>query len=643
MLSYYYFCSNMRRLFYITAALLFFLAIHPMSHAQNLKIFDPSKNAPAKPPKTKQKLATELYAAGEYSKATPLFEELYESNNSSFYYRYLLYCYVQLEDYKKAEKLIKKASRESDKAYKELADLGYIQLQKGESEKSEKLFEKSIKILPADKAAVNELANDFRSRGQAEWAEKTYFAGQELLNGAYGFESELGYLYYYLEQYDKMTDSYLDLLAVDANQMRVIQYRIQNAFRRASEEEIYPYLKNQLLNRIKKDPDQAVYSELLLWLSIQRQDFKIAMIQAKALDQKSGSEYFRVFDLAQLMLNHGEYEQSVKALEFITSKSTAKDQVYYPEARQALLSAKYGRLSQQETASVEQIETLSAEFKEMLDELGRFRFTIPSVMEYAQLLYFYENKADSAVAELENLIEHPGINKMDQAPIKLLLGDIYLLNENPWEATLLYSQVEKDFKNDEIGFESRLKNAKLSFYIGEFDWSRAQLDILKAATNKKIANDAMNLSLFISENLDADSNTRALELYGRADLLFLRNENHEAIQTLDSIFMLSLYHEVFDDVWFRQSEIWMKIGNLEKARQLLEKIVDQYPDALLADDAIWKLAEMEQDLFLEESKAADWYKKILTDYPSSFYSTEARERFRKIRQDFPENEKADSL
>ncbi len=643
MLSYYYFCSNMRRLFYITATLLFFLAIHPMSHAQNLKIFDPSKNAPAKPPKTKQKLATELYAAGEYSKATPLFEVLYESNNSSFYYRYLLYCYVQLEDYKKAEKLIKKASRESDKAYKELADLGYIQLQKGESEKSEKLFEKSIKILPADKAAVNELANDFRSRGQAEWAEKTYFAGQELLNGAYGFESELGYLYYYLEQYDKMTDSYLDLLAVDANQMRVIQYRIQNAFRRASEEEIYPYLKNQLLNRIKKDPDQAVYSELLLWLSIQRQDFKIAMIQAKALDQKSGSEYFRVFDLAQLMLNHGEYEQSVKALEFITSKSTAKDQVYYPEARQALLSAKYGRLSQQETASVEQIETLSAEFKEMLDELGRFRFTIPSVMEYAQLLYFYENKADSAVAELENLIEHPGINKMDQAPIKLLLGDIYLLNENPWEATLLYSQVEKDFKNDEIGFESRLKNAKLSFYIGEFDWSRAQLDILKAATNKKIANDAMNLSLFISENLDADSNTRALELYGRADLLFLRNENHEAIQTLDSIFMLSLYHEVFDDVWFRQSEIWMKIGNLEKARQLLEKIVDQYPDALLADDAIWKLAEMEQDLFLEESKAVDWYKKILTDYPSSFYSTEARERFRKIRQDFPENEKADSL
>lgn len=632
----------MRKLFCILVALLLILAIQPMSHSQTLRKFDPSKNATAKPQKTKQKLATELYAAGEYSKATPLFEELYESNNSSYFYRYLLYCYVQTEDYRKAEKLIKKASKESDKAYKEFADLGYIQLQKGESKKSEKLFEKAIESLPANKAAINELANDFRSRGQTDWAERVYFYGRDLLHGDYGFESELGYLYYYLEQYEKMTDSYLDLLKVDVNQMRVIQYRIQNAFRKASEEEIYPYLKNQLLDRIKKEPEVAVYSELLLWLSIQRQDFKIAMIQAKALDQKSGPEYYRVFDLAQLMLNHGEYEQSIKAFEFITTRSSAKDQVYYPEARQALLSAKYGKLSHKESVSEEQIENLSNEFKEMLDELGRFRFTIPSVMEYAQLLYFYQNQADSAIAELESLIEHPGINKMDQAPIKLLLGDIYLLNENPWEATLLYSQVEKDFKNDEIGFESRLKNAKLSFYIGEFDWSKAQLDILKAATNKKIANDAMNLSLFISENLDADSNTRALELYGRADLLFLRNKNSGAIQTLDSIFMLSLYHDVFDDVWFRQSEIYMDIGDFEKARELLEKIVDQYPDGLLADDAIWKLAELEQDRFLDEPKAAKWYKKILTDYSSSFYTSEAREQFRKIRQDFPKNEKADS-
>lgn len=633
----------MKNALYITFLVLFLMGINIESYSQNLKLFDPATSGQKKPKKTKQKLATEFYVAGEYEKSAQLFEELYEENSSDYFYRYLLYCYVQLEDFRKAERLVKKAKKDSGKAYKEFSDLGYIEQKKGDVKKANKLFEKAIKALPANKGAILQLANDFRGRGQTDLAEETYFTGKKLIGEEYGFESELGYLYYYLEQYDKMTDAFLDLLEVRPEQMKIVQYRIQNSFRRDKEDQIYPYLKQELLTRIKKDEDANQYSELLLWLSIQRKDFNIAVIQAKALDRREGAEYFRVFDLAQVMMNNGAYEQSISALEYIISRSGAKDQVYYPEAIQALLAAKYGGLRAENNPSTEKIEDLSQEFSTTLDEMGRFRFTVPMVMNYAELLTYYQDEAEKAIEELNILVEHPGLNKAEKAPVKLLLGDIYLLNDNPWEATLLFSQVEKDFKNDEIGFEARLKNAKLSFYIGEFDWSKAQLDILKAATGKRIANDAMNLSLFISENLDADSSTRALEYYGRADLLYLRQKDSLALQTLDSVFMLSLYHEIFDNVWMRQSEILLSSYKYEEAKVLLEKIVDQYPDGLLADDAIWMLADMELTHFNNEEKASEWYKKILTDYSASIYTNEARKVFRTLRKDFPLNEDTESL
>ena len=601
--------------------------------SQNLRTFDPSKTASTRPKKSKQKLATEYYVAQEYQKAAALFEELYEENSSGYFYRYLLFCYVQLEEYRKAERMIKKAAKTSHKDYKEQSDLGYIQLQKGKDKKANSMFENAIDKLPKNTAAVKELASDFRSRGQTEWAKATYLKGRELLKGEYEFENELAYLYYYDGKYNEMTNEYLNLLERHPEQMRVVEYRLQSAFRRSSEDNIYPYIKKQLLIRIKKNPEQTQFSELLLWMSIQRKDFRMALIQAKSLDRRGGVEAYRVFDLSSIMLSHGDYEGCIEALEYVVKQASAREQAYYGDAKQALLSARYKLLQQQTQIDNRAITLLKKEFDESLKELGRNRYTISMVMDYAEFQSLYLNMPEKAIENLEELIGNNSIPKAEKAPAKILLGDLYLLEDNPWDATLLYSQVQMDFKDDEIGFEARLKNARLSFYIGEFDWAKAQLDILKVATNKKIANDAMKLSLFIAENLDADSSTRALELYGRAELLHLRKKDSLAMQTFDSIFMLSLYHEVFDDVYFREAEILAQSHYYEQSMVLLNKIVDEYPAGLLADDALWMMAEIEQNKLGDSQKASDYYKRILIDYPASLHTTEARERYRALRGD----------
>lgn len=251
----------------------------------------------------------------------------------------------------------------------------------------------------------------------------------------------------------------------------------------------------------------------------------------------------------------------------------------------------------------------------------------------AHIYAFYSYKSNEAIALLNEAILIPNADKKIIAACKLELADINLFGGDVWEATLLYSQVEKMFKNEPTGFEAKLKNARLSYYIGEFEWAKAQLDVLKAATSKLIANDAMELSLLISDNMDEDSTYTALNYYANADLYEYRNQYDMAFATLDSTRLLGLSHPIFDDVLLKKAEIVIKQGKYKDADSLLQKLVDFYPDGLLADDALFLQAELNENQLNNRIKAMICYENLIFKYPASLYTVEARKKFRKLRGD----------
>ena len=89
---------------------------------------------------------------------------------------------------------------------------------------------------------------------------------------------------------------------------------------------------------------------------------------------------------------------------------------------------------------------------------------------------------------------------------------------------MYYSQVEKDFKHEVIGQEAKFKKIKIDYYTGKFNWAQAQLNILKQSTSKLIANNAMELSLLISDNLNLDTTQLTLQIYANAELLIFQNK-----------------------------------------------------------------------------------------------------------------------
>ena len=621
--------NAMKSYFYIPFILLF-LGYAPL-YGQDIPAFPKAETAINKKQEPdKEKLAAEYVRNRDFEKAVLLYEQLFNEKGTHFYYNYYIYCLIELQYYKKALKAITKQQKSNPNNLRYDVDEGYIYLISGELVKANKIFDKAFENIGSTANQIRDLANAFNYRGQSDWAIKTYLKGKILIPD-HPFNLDLAFIYQRQQNYEMMFNEYLDLLDIDQSKIETVKSRLQSALSDDTEGEKNEMLRKELLRRIQRAPDKTYYSEMLIWHSVQQHDFEMAFIQARSLDLRFQEQGQRIYELANLCMSNESYDVAINAYSYLLEKGTSSP--FYLDSRIGLLNARYLKVTTRYDYTHKDLIELKNEYQKALDEFGQNTSTV-SIMRYmAHLQAFYLDDIDQAISLLQKAVEMPSVAKNMKAECKIELADILLFSGNVWDATLLYSQVEYDFKHDPIGHRAKLQNAKLSYYIGEFGWAKAQLDVLKAATSKLIANDAMELSLLISDNLDLDSTYTALGIFARAELLFYRNKYDEAWATLDSIQMLSLWHSLNDDVLFKRAEIMMKKGKYNEADNLLDKLVTMYPYDLLADDALWLRADMMENHFKDIVRAKELYEKILFDYPGSLYTIEARKRFRILRGD----------
>src|SRR5690606_17438188 len=200
----------------------------------------------------------------------------------------------------------------------------------------------------------------------------------------------------------------------------------------------------------------------------------------------------------------------------------------------------------------------------------------------------------------------------------------------------LYSQVDKAYPEELIGQDARFRNAKLSYYNGDFEWAQAQFDILKTSTSKLIANDALDLSVFIMDNLGLDSTAHALAEFSKAELLVFQNKLDEAIEKLTILGNIYPDHGLQNDILFVKALLFEKKRDYVAAAGLYEAIVEHYPEEIRADNALFRLAELYTAQLQDPARAQAYYERIFIDYSDSTFAIEARKRFRELRGDFEE-------
>jgi len=251
-------------------------------------------------------------------------------------------------------------------------------------------------------------------------------------------------------------------------------------------------------------------------------------------------------------------------------------------------------------------------------------------MRFARLTAFKLEDTETALNLLNAALKSSKIKNNDRAKIKLELADITLLADRKWDAILIYSQIEKNYKNNPIGYEAKLKKAKVSYYLGEFDWAKAQLDVLKGSTSKLIANDALELSQLISDNTSLDSNYTAMKSYAEAEFLIYQGKTNLALLKLNAFYKAFPGHSLSDEVHYKTYEIYNSKHQYTEAIDELENIISEHPYESLAAKALFKQAELFEISGYNEKSGLN-YKKIVVDYPESIYSVEARNRLSIIR------------
>ena len=576
-------------------------------------------------------LAQHYFTNGEFDKATSYYEKLYSSQSTKIYFTRYLECLIQIKDFKTAEKTIKKYISQNKNDMEIQVVLGQFYEDIDEPQKSAKVYEELLSVVSADPGEIINLFQLFVGKRKFDLAKKVLDKGKKIAP-YYPFNFQYADLYSLTGNNRLMIEEYINYLILQPSMFESIQNAISSRIDLSkSDGKDYLILKEILLQKIQADNSNFIYSEMLIWLFVQNKNFSSAFTQVVALDKRIQGDGSRVLDLGNICLENKSYDIARNCFNYIITLGS--DNQYYIEGQKLLLNSRFIELTTNRAYNQNEIDATLVDYNSVIARLGKTKFTIGILNEQAHILAFYADRAAEAIVILQDAILVQNLTDIQRAQLKMQLADIEVLKGDIWEASLLYMKIDKDFKFEAIGDEAKYKNARIFYFDGEFDFAQSQLNILKESTSKIIANDAMNLSVSITENFGLDSNYTAMTWFSSAELLIEQHKYSEAFELFDSIQLNYPLHSLADDILYRKAKAMEMQGKWAESCLLYEDILKFYSKDIFADDALFRLGDIYEQILLEKDKALEYYKKLAIDYKGSFYGAEIIKRIRILRGD----------
>ena len=584
-------------------------------------------------------LAKKYYLDNDYEKAVLYYEKIFKESE----YRLKIYenyksAFIDLNKLKEAEKLSKILIKEHPKKLKFLVDLGVVYGLEDRADKKIQVFKKAIEQINKETSYDDafDLGLAFEKIGNSEKALEVYlnFESKSFKN-PFAFHSKIALIYNKNGQTNEMINTFFEMLDFNSNFLRNVQNGIVNSIdfqNNLKEKEI---LRQTILQKIQASPNNIVYIELLAWFYMLNNDYENAYTQIKALDKKLNKNGEKLLELGNTALNNQDFIVAIKCYEDVVSKSNSLEFKF--EAKNKKLLALKSKILYGNKIIPKELKELKANYLLILSQLNNSKNVYNNnfrkynlLLDLSDIEAFYLSDVSSAKEHLNIAIQIPRLKEKQKANAKLKLADILVLEDNIWEASLMYLQIEKQFKDDQLGHLAKFKNAQVYYFSGEYDWCQAQLKVLKASTSKLIANDALELSVLITDNYNMDTSEVAMKLFSYADMLSFQQQFIKANTLYDSILNNFKNHSLNDEIIFRKAKIDLKQHNYQKAIAHFKFLVDKYPNSILLDNSLFLIASIYQEKIKDFDQAKKYFKTILFEHKGSLYAAESRKRFRKL-------------
>lgn len=569
-----------------------------------------------------EQLSDDYFKRGEFEKALIGYKQLYQKNpsNNTFLFQ-LIKTHQQLKQYEEVELLLSKQIIYNENPQL-LVELGYNYQLQDSAALAKKYYDEAFLKIDTNSNYVFGVAHQFEDHSLLDEAILAYKKGMEL-NPNFNFNIQLAQIYGEQGNVEEMFANYIDYIDNKPAFINNAKRAFSDFVSENKENENNLILKKLLLKKLQAQPHNYWY-ELLSWMFVQEKDYSKSFTQEKALYKRSQESLSRIIELGVMAHDEKQNEAATEIFNFVLE--TAQDIDTKLLAHQYLLDIEVG------IANEKDYESIQKKYLDIFNNYGLFEQTLSLQISYGNFLAFYLQKPQEGSTFLKKTLQL-NISPFQEASVKLKLGDILVLQEKFNEALIYYSQIQANLKNSTISQEARFKVAKTSYYKGDFEWAESQLKILKSSTSQLIANDALDLKLLISDNKYEDSLHVALKLYAKADLMAFQNRTDDAISLLNQILLEHKGESIEDEALLKQAQLFEKKKQYDKAVINYQSIITNYPEEILADDALYFLAELYNNELIEPEKAKELYEQIIFEHEDSIYSVEARKKFRMLRGD----------
>jgi len=580
-----------------------------------------------------EELAAQYYMNGEFDKAAVLYEQLWKKNPSSTYiYTNYLNTFLALKNYNGAEEMIRAQEKRFPAEASYRVDRVWVIQKSGNLDKAKKRAAEIASEVKNGEDALN-VALALSRREFFEEAQNAFLNGRKKEKDPLLFAGDLANLYAIMGKKQEMVDEGVLHVQASPQNLESMENLFQDNLRN---DEDWELLVKKLRINLQKNVDDPASNELLMWTLVQKKDFDAAFIQFRAIDKRNNQGGKRLMELAQLAQTNGDFENAVKSYDYVVSLGDKAP--FYFQAKYGLIEVRYNRIVKYQRYTPQDLVDTEREFKNFIRDFAPYFETEFAERQLAHLYMFYLDQPDTAIEILKRISENPRAKKNFKGEVKLELGDAYLMLGEVWDAELIYSQVDKDFKEDILGQEAKYRMARLFYFKGEFERSNAYLEVLKTATTQLISNNAIDLSLLILDNTGMDTTEEPMKLYADAELLIYRNKVKEGMAILSEIEKRFPNHSLQDEILYARAKAAIRGNQTDTAIYYLDQLLSKFPYDILADNALFMKAQLYEFQKNDPQKAMELYENLLLKYPASLYVVEARKRYRRLRGDKPDEE-----
>jgi len=377
---------------------------------------------------------------------------------------------------------------------------------------------------------------------------------------------------------------------------------------------VYREVKSTLARAIQEQKRALNLRRLFAGYLFKISDFAASYEQIVVIDSMADGHGEEILSLAAKLLREEEISLASNAFSRVLSRDPALS-----TRLKAELGLANCLLQLQKYAEAKAAYETFVQAHPQAPEADEARFHI------AAITLRYERRPEDALKLLQAI--EKGSKTFPAARIQLNIGDCLVWMNRVPEAIEVWRKVAgRSSKGmEEFGAEATLRMARAYFWLDSLTHAGDVLDsMMMGNLASRCFNDAMQYSNLLIEG----GQSSALQAFAQGDLLLFQEEPNKAAAQFERVAQLARRGRLAEWGRYLQALSLRKAGESLTAAQILEKFIVDFPQSRDLDQAIYLLAQVQEEDLHDEAAARANYEKILTNLPESTYLEQARKRAR---------------